>query len=233
MREYIDLIERASTEILEESKKRYDGPPLESGGTSIKGKGADLPAPAIKWLFEKGHIKEGMKVLDYGAGKYGRNSNYLRDKGCEVYAYDPYNGSGQNGWEGVTTTRPVEDFDVGFSSFVLNVVPEYIEDQIISEIKRMVGKEYHITRNMDIFTSVKNALARGDKVIVDFFKNEFAADDVEMIEKLENDTLSGDDILSFCYFGVKTSKGFQRIPVLEDKSFRLLRKTMPFKIYTR
>lgn len=232
MRRYIDIIEEAVKYQLEESRRTYDGPPLESGGTSIKGKGENVPAPAVKWLFEKGYITADMKVLDYGAGKYGRNANYLREQGCEVYGFDPYNGSDANGWEGVSNKKPTEKFDVGFSSFVLNVVPEYIEDEIITDLRRMVGTAFHVTRNMDIFTTVKNALNRGDSTVVNFFKEEYATDP-SILEKYENGGLTEDDILDFCYFGVKTSRGFQRIPVLEDKGFRLIRKTMAFKIYTK
>lgn len=65
-------------ELLED--KYYTGKPLESGGTSITG-GA---APALKALVGK-VFKRGMKVLDYGAGKYARNADYLRGEGIDTY----------------------------------------------------------------------------------------------------------------------------------------------------
>jgi hypothetical protein len=58
---------------LESRGRFYAGKPLETGGTSIAG-GA---APPIKFLFAKGYIKPGMKVLDFGAGKYARNADFL------------------------------------------------------------------------------------------------------------------------------------------------------------
>ena len=81
-------------ELLED--KYYTGKPLESGGTSITG-GA---APALKALVGK-VFKRGMKVLDYGAGKYARNADYLRGEGIDTFAFDPFNGNAEQseGWE--------------------------------------------------------------------------------------------------------------------------------------
>lgn len=222
MREYINIIEHA----LSESRRSYTGQPLETGGTSIKGQGA---APPIKWLYSKGHITNDMKVLDYGAGKFGRNSDWLREQGLEVYAYDPFNGTDSNGWEGVSTIKPTDTFDVAFSSYVLNVVPEHIENDIIKEMRQLSKHTVHVTRNMDIYDTVVKALSRGDKLVTEFFKKEYA--DAVLIDKLENDELTKDDVVDFCHFGVQTTRGFQRIPVLEDKGYRLIRKANGYKIY--
>lgn len=222
MSKYVKLIESAE-------RKQYKGDALEFGGTSIRATGA---APAVKWLFEKGHITEGMKVIDFGAGKYGRNAEYLKEMGCEVYAYDPYNGKDSNGWEGVSTTLPSDrDFDVGFTSFVLNVVPVSIENEIIRDVKQYSSKSIHITRNMDIYDSIKVALERGDETVTNFFNNEYADD--ELKEKLENGELTKEEIIEFCEFGTATSRGFQRIPDLTDRGFEILRKTSKFKIFTK
>ena len=110
-----------------EAKRKYTGEPLEAGGTSIAGNAA----PPIRALFEAGHLSG--KVMDFGAGKYARNANYLREKGVKVYAYDPFNGDPNgDGWNTTTTKLPpAGKFDAVFTSYVLNVVPEHIEDQII------------------------------------------------------------------------------------------------------
>lgn len=54
------------------TKNFYDGRPLEQGGTSIKGKGA---APYVRRLARR--LEPGTRILDYGAGKYARNADYL------------------------------------------------------------------------------------------------------------------------------------------------------------
>lgn len=205
--------------------RRYGGEPLESGGTSIKGSAA----PAIRALAGKGAF-EGATVLDYGAGKYARNTNYLREMGLKVYAYDPFNGvSGADGWTETTTAPPTEKFDVGFTSFVLNVVPEHIEKKIVQDVRKLCKNSYHITRNMDIFKMVKNALGRKDKTVTAFFLNSFA--DEEEKAAFQEGTLTDETIMEFCEHGVQTNKGFQRIPTLEDQGFRLTRKTEGFKVY--
>jgi len=201
----------------------YTGKPLERGGTSIQGKAS----PAVRWLFGKGYIKPTDKVLDYGAGKYGRNGLYLREQGCDVFCYDPFNGSGKDGWNGVAATLPKERFDIAFTSFVLNVVPFKVERDIVREVSSVSKKSFHITRNIDIFDSVKKALIRKDKLVGAFFKNNFATD----FEKdfYENGTLDDEIIMEFCLYGVQTSRGFQRIPCLND--MKLLKSTSGFKIY--
>lgn len=211
-------------EILEE-KRRYGGDPLESGGTSIAG-GA---APAIKGLFQKGAFTDAV-VLDYGAGKYARNANFLRENGIKVYAYDPYNGSPSgDGWNETTTKKPTSKFDVGFTSFVLNVVPENVEKGIIQDLRGLCSQSYHITRNKDIFVSVKKALLRGDPTVTNFFMNNFADEDEAAM--LEQGELPDQVIQEFCEHGVQTSRGFQRIPTTEEFGFSLIKNTSNFKVY--
>ena len=214
LRSWINLLE----------KRVYTGDPLETGGTSIQG----LAAPAIQALTKAGKFQG--NVLDYGAGKYGRNAKFIREAGFKVWSYDPFNGkAGANGWTEVSKDLPNIQFDVGFTSYVLNVVPEKIEDQIISDVSSKCKVAYHITRNMDIFDSVKKALLRGEPTVKNFFLKEFATP-IEQ-EALENQQLADSTILEFCEFGVQTSRGFQRIPKLEEKGFSLLRKTSGFKVY--
>ena len=185
----------------------YKGKALEEGGTSIP-KGM---SPGIKALVESGIIKKGQKVCDYGAGKFGANANPLRDLGIKVYAYDPFNGTDANGWKGITNKLPPkeEKFDICFTSYVLNVVPEHIERSIIAKSNRIAKKCYHVVRNLDIYTDVKKALL-SDPSLKD---------------------LSKEDIIHFCVFGTQTAKGFQRIPMLERKGWKQIAKSSGWKLY--
>ena len=204
---------------LNEIKKVYTGKPLEEGGTSIT---ADV-SPAVRSLFLQNEFTDDMKVLDFGAGKTGRNAKWLRDRGVKVYAYDPYNGSDGDGWTGVSNKLPDDTFDVAFSCFVLNVVPDNIEDDIIKKMGTLAKRNIHITRNEDIFKSFKEALNRKDPTVTQFFNDEFGGGDV----------LSDANIMDFALHGSKTSRGFQRIPKLEHKGFNLNKSTHGYKIYTR
>jgi len=213
--------------------RRYEGPPLEKGKTSIKG-GA---APAIKWLAKQGYFKPGMKILDWGAGKVARNADFLRSLGCKVYAYDPFNATGGNGWEmgSVSGKKPrARSFDAGFTSFVLNVVPENVEDEILRDMGQHTSTMYHITRNEDIYAMVRKALTgqTNNRYVTDFFLNEFA-DEAER-EAYENGTLDEETIRAFCEFGTSSGKDkFQRIPSdLEDKGYSVIKDTSGYTVYS-
>jgi hypothetical protein len=212
------------------NRRYYVGEPLETGGTSIS---ANV-APMVKYLFDTGKINSGDTVFDYGAGKYGRNSTWLREQGCNVFAFDPYNGTTADGWEGVAVQKPKNmKFDVVFSAYVLNVVPEHIECGLLKDMKRYVGKgsEYHVTRNKDIFDTVKGALDRKDPKVGRFFLTNFANCESD-VNAFETKTLSDARIKEFCIFGVQTSRGFQRVPLLEEKGYKLMRNSAGFKLYT-
>ena len=214
------------SQLQEARRRRYAGVPLEKGGTSIGG-GA---APGIKILDRQGAFAGAKTILDYGAGKYGRNANYLREQGYKVYSYDPFNGKPKvDGWKEVSQVLPRNKFDVGFTSFVLNVVPEYIEQKIISDVGGKTKKSYHITRNNDIFVMAKNALIRGEPTVTNFFINEFATP--AEIKALQKGTLTDKQIMDFCEFGVQTNRGFQRIPTSEKLGLNLIKTTANFKIY--
>lgn len=215
------------------AKRRYEGPPLETGKTSIKG-GA---APAIQWMTKQGIFQPGMKVLDWGAGKVARNADFLRSLGCEVFAYDPFNATGGDGWEmgSVAGEKPdPQQFDVGFSSFVLNVVPEHIEDEILRDMGAYTSEMYHIVRNRDIYKMAENALSgtTNNPHIVEFYLTQFADDEEK--EAWEAGKVYEEDIEAFCPFGFKSGPGkFQRIPSdLEDKGYRILKETSGYTIYS-
>ncbi len=214
------------SELLQE--RTYKGDPLEKGGTSIQGQAA----PAVRALLKNETIKPGMKVLDYGAGKYGRNANFLRENGVEVFAFDPYNGTDSDGWAGVSRKPPTgQKFDLAMSVFVMNVVPEHTEDDIVVKMRRFAPRQIHITRNTDIYDSLKKALKRQDKVVGKFFVEEFADD--EQKARYEKGELTDQDVMEFSHFGGQTSRGFQRIPTLDQKGFKLIRKTSGFKVFDR
>jgi len=200
-----------------ESKAYYKGNIIETGGTAI----STSTSPAVRYLVDN-KLTKGQTVCDYGAGG-GRNAKYLRDLGFKVYAYDPYNGSDDDGWKGVSARKPKDKFDVCFTCYVLNVVQEHKEKTIIASCKKIGKTTFHITRNMDIHETTKKAMARNDKLVMDFFVNEFGGNPKNYTDK---------DILDLCYFGVQTSKGFQRIPELENKGFKLLSPAkFGYKIY--
>jgi len=206
----------------------YTGDPLEKGGTSIAGNAS----PAVRDLLTKGIIKSGMTVLDFGAGKYARNANFLNDNGVKCYAYDPYNGTSVDGWKGVSNKLPSKGkFDLAFTAFVLNVVPEHTENELIKMVAQHASQQVHITRNMDIYDTIKRAIERKDKLVGDFFLTHYA-DDAQK-QMYEEGTLPKEVIVDFCKFGVQTSRGFQRIPFLEEKGFALIRKTAGFKVYKK
>lgn len=172
-------------------------------------------------------------ILDYGAGKFARHAFYLRDKGYKVYAYDPFNGSDVDGYtEGTSNQLPKEQFEIVFTAFVLNVVPSHVEDEILKAVKTYARKEFHITRNMDIFDTVKKNLKNErPNLIKDFFLQEFA--NKEEGNALKGGEISDETILEFCVFGVQTPRGFQRIPELKEKGYTLKKKTGGWKLYTR
>ena len=116
------------------------------------------PAPAIKWLNK--HVfsitnPEALDILDYGAGRYCRNAEYLRSCGFRVYAYDPYHGEWKvDPYKGETPALmpPFGQFDVVFTCFVLNIIESETEvKEVLRACSHHTGmRTYHITRNKDL-----------------------------------------------------------------------------------
>ena len=202
----------------------YAGPAIEKGGTAMK---ISQPAPGLVWLVDSGYWGSPATVLDYGAG-HGRNSNYLREMGVQVYSYDPFNGTHVDGWTGVSNRLPNQNFDLAFTSFVLNVVPKSEEETIIETIQSYCDLSFHITRNMDIAEMAVNALSKKDKLVWKFWQENFLAS-----RELPEDTIPTKElIIEFCEFGFQTSKGFQRIPMLEmDYGYSLIKRVGSYKVY--
>jgi hypothetical protein len=210
------------------SQEYYMGAPLETGGTALRNFSS---SPAIRWLIEKRRIVKDMVILDFGAGN-GRNARFLRDEGCHVYAYDPHNGYDNdgitgNGWYGVSSTLDMLDstkFDAVLSCFVLNVVPKYIEDQIVALGQTYAPTQMHITRNKDLYKSVFSALGRCDKTVTDWYMQW-----TDLMKPRTNVNL-----YEFCDYGVQTSKGFQRDVHLRDtQGFELEHQVYGHKIFTK
>jgi hypothetical protein len=182
-----------------------------SAATSIKGK----EVAALVKLFSKGFFKPNGTALDYGAGKYGRNAEYLRAQGIRTFAYDKFNGSGVDGWEGVSSTLPTgATFDTGFTSYVLNVVPVSIEAEIINDLEsRVSGKVFHITRGTDITQTILRVITGKSRNshMMDFIESEYP----EIFAKISAGDANKDLANELAYLGVVTAKdSFQRIPDL-------------------
>jgi len=167
-------------------------------------------------------------VLDYGAGN-GRNAQFLREKGYRVYAYDPFMGNSRDGWTGVSKRLPREkSFDVGLSSYVLNVLPKYMEEIVRREIMKVSHKAYHVVRNQELVDSVQTAFKRDEEDIVNWYAYEFV-DVYPEYKGRAMGSLSDEDFKKFVEFGVETKKGFQRLSNVEGA--RLLVLNDKYKIY--
>lgn len=195
---------------------------METGGTAIHTKS---PTPAIKRLFEQGHIAAGMNVVDYGAG-HGRNANWLRERGVNVYAYDPYNGYGDlNGWDGVSYRHPSKrvdnQFDVLFTSYVLNVVDADTEMEILGDAETIAPIQYHVTRNKDILDMIKGALKRGDKTVTSHYTDVYGGDLTRSHVTCH--------LYMFAVHGTYTSRGYQRLPMVYH--YDRIQYTHSYKVY--
>ena len=194
----------------------YQGPPLERGGTSI-----NAPVNRIATLLSP-FIQPGMRVLDYGAGRYARFADHFRLRGVEVYAYDPYHSSGGDGrgTGSVVSKLPSgEEFDLAYSVYVLNVVPDHIEDKILAEMMSFAPKTVHVTRGTSIKNFAKKALERGGGGTYDFYVNEFAPLHPTAAEELASGQVSDDTLWDFAHFGYATPRGFQRVPRTASKGY--------------
>jgi len=239
----IGLVDRASTNrmahqialrYLVSSVPRmcYEGPTIPSESTSIKGKGA---SPALQSLMGSA-IQPGMRVLDYGAGKYARNADFLRNQGVEVYAYDlPGNASGEDGWaKGQVSSKlppKTPKFDVAFTSYVLNVVKCSEEKKIIAACRSFAKRTFHITRNIELLEAITDAIQAQREPVWTFFKEQFAPKYPIALQELEDGYISKDVILQFALFGVQTSRGFQRLPNATVNGLNIIRETKSFTVY--
>jgi hypothetical protein len=206
-------------EIESAARKVYDGPPINSKETSRMGD----TVSGISMLYNAGKFSG--TIIDYGCGRIARNTEFLRSKGLKVYAYDPFWGNSTNGYEGISNVKPDDTFDVGFTSYVLNVVRVSDEKEILNWIGSHCKQQYHITRNKDIITMITdNLTASGNNIVKKFFVEWFGGD-------LNN--IKPEIINEFSIYGTATNRGFQRIPMLEDYGYSLLKASFGYKIYEK
>lgn len=202
----------------------YEGPIVNTKSTSIKGRG---PSPTVRFLVINDSLPKDSVILDYGAGRYSRNANFLRERGYTVYAYDPYHGEPDvDGFDYgcISNTLPDRQFDIVLTVYVLNVVPRYEEINICEEAERIATqKVIHVTRNLDIYKDMKASVRKKSKIIYKYFREEYQG----------GKEPSDPSVLDMCYFGIITSKGFQRIPTTEDFGYNLIKRFESYKIYEK
>ena len=161
-------------------------------------------------------------VLDYGAGKYGRNAEWLKSQGIPTYAYDLNHQTNSDGWEGVSRTLPNDTFDIAFSSYLLNVVPEDVESQIISNMEsRTNGTVFHIVRGGDIADMIwANVSGKNKKInhwVMDYIRDNYP----EYQAKIEDGTITEKDAKELAILGVQSEEdSFQRIPDLTKYGYK-------------
>ncbi len=171
------------------------------------------PAPSLVKLASS-WSKDGL-IIDYGCGQKARNAIFLRNEGFErVYSYDPEWGvSGVDGYSGITSDRPSGiNFDIGFTSFVLNVVNTTDETDILNWMALNCKREYHIVRNADVKKMIKTKLKNDDQESINFYK-EHGFD--------MNQPVTSEFIDKLASFGIVTTMGFQRVPELKDKGYTM------------
>lgn len=221
-------------------QRYYDGGCLETGDTAIHNKGV---APAIKWLFEREYILPNQIIYDFGAGN-GRNANWLRERGCTVYAYDPFNGDHtnydcdgfdfktQNGYSCVSAypLNIATPIDVFLTSFVLNVLPKYLADGVTKLANLFISAptQIHITRgNREIEECVRKQLHKGRNTkIWDWYQDIYEGTH-------QYPHVNPDEVTALCTFGVRTSRGFQRNTHLNESGFTRVVNTYGYAIDTK
>lgn len=70
-------------------------------------------------------LKKGVRVLDYGGGKYDYMTEKLAERGISGLVYDPFNRTEEHNkavWDAFSHPRPTAD--VAFCANVLNVIKE-------------------------------------------------------------------------------------------------------------
>lgn len=177
--------------------------------------GNTSPAPGVRWLWKHSYLNEGMNVLDYGAGR-GRNAAWLRSRGVEVYAYDPWHPDSSDGWSGVSDALPEGRFDRVFTSYVLCVLPKDVEDEVISDLRSYAPTCAHIVRGDELLGAVEKMYHNGNAHVLKSW-NEFNGDVLKY------------ELGDFCRAGVTTGPNkYQRI---SEPNLALMHSTKAWKIY--
>jgi hypothetical protein len=197
-------------------KPTYFGPALECGKTSIV---SAAPTPALKWLVQLGVLVPNMTVLDYGAGKTARNTKYLRRLGFDVTAVDPFHHSKRLG---ILDPGQIQGyrFDVALTSYVLNVVPEYIEDDILNKLDTLTDQQIHITRGTDLVQLLRGL--KPNSYTYKWIKQNAIGCGIDRAVQSLTTTKYATALETLAHFGFATTRGFQRLPSLERKGFSLI-----------
>lgn len=191
----------------------YNGECIEKGKTSR----CNNVSPAVKWLEENGYLPVESIIFDVGAGKIGRNAKYLRKQQHEVYAYDPYNfNTSGSGFDkgAISSEYPNRNFNIGLTCYVLNIVPKYEEENILTKMMWFCDKSYHIVRDTDFIYEVSIALMKGRGYTWEFYKSSGF--------QIKYPIITDEVIKEFCRYGIQTGKDmFQRFVIL-DSPFELI-----------
>lgn len=99
-----------------------------SAGTSIN---------TLTKVYTKMDFSQGNKILDYGAGKYDTNKEYMKSKGKILYTYDPYNRPEDENNKVLSYVLASGGVDYVVCANVLNVIAE---DSIIEDILHNLWK---------------------------------------------------------------------------------------------
>lgn len=111
--------------------------------------------------------KNNSKILDWGSGK-GRHTKFLRDLGYKVWSYDPYNGEDTfDGYNTISKHLPeLDNFDIVFSAYVLNVIPKKDLSNAIKEIESFGSDEgiiiHKVREDIDL---IKKAVLEKDHTV--------------------------------------------------------------------
>ncbi|MFA5024246.1 MAG: hypothetical protein WC523_04780 [Patescibacteria group bacterium] len=218
-----------SSKIVHKNEKKlknitYCGPSLEFGKTSMF---CNKPTPGINRLIKQGLLAKGLKILDYGAGKYARNTKYLVGQGFNSIAVDKFNYNEQYN---VLKNKDIRDlyFDVSFTSYVLNVVSEYTESRILNKLSNISKTQCHIVRN-DLVSNLDCVQKNKGPVYNWIIKNVTMKKEAKLFSAGQADN---DCLIKLARFGFATPKGFQRLVFLENKGFDLI-YSGAYKIYIK
>lgn len=132
--------------------------------TAIARSGPSSPLKLIEPMLSKNSI-----ILDYGCGR-GDDVKHLRKEGYSIDGYDPH-------WKDVDLSSKNNFYDIVLCTYVLNVLPEGHEDDLLLDIKDKLkdsGVAY-ITVRRDSFKEGYTSRGFQRKVFLDktasFLKN--------------------------------------------------------------
>ena len=97
----------------------------------------DTSISTVNKVYTNMYFAPGSVILDYGGGKYDKNTEYMQNKGCKVLVYDPYNRTEEHN-KAVFEYIQNNPIDYIVCSNVLNVIKEIpVIEQILGNIKQI------------------------------------------------------------------------------------------------